>query len=236
MGVGKASRCRRRTVALTFDDGPDPTWTPQVLAVLAKYHVPATFFVIGSSVAQNPDLVRQIRAQGSEIGLHTFTHPDLAEVSPDRVDREMTETQYALAGATGELSYLIRPPYSSEPDALDDARFGVISRLGQQGYVTAFVDVDSLDWERPGRRRDRAQRGPGGRPRRGGAAARRGGRPERDRRGAGPVHPQMQRDGFTFTTVSAGAGLRPRKLPGRSRSTSRSARSCWWRWPSPTTS
>jgi hypothetical protein len=86
------------TVALTFDDGPDPTWTPQVLAVLAKYHVPATFFVIGSSVARNPDLVRQIRAQGSEIGLHTFTHPDLAEVSPDRVDREMTETSMRWRG------------------------------------------------------------------------------------------------------------------------------------------
>ena len=70
-----------RTVALTFDDGPDPTWTPQILAVLAKYHVPATFFVVGSSVARDPDLVRQIRAQGSEIGIHTFTHPDLAEVS-----------------------------------------------------------------------------------------------------------------------------------------------------------
>ena len=135
-----------RTVALTFDDGPDPTWTPQILAVLAKYHVPATFFVVGSSVARDPDLVRQIRAQGSEIGIHTFTHPDLAEVSTDRVDREMTETQYALAGATGELSYLVRPPYSSEPDALDDLRFDVISRLGEQGYVTALVDVDTEDW------------------------------------------------------------------------------------------
>jgi len=139
-----------RTVALTFDDGPDPTWTPQILAVLAKYHVPATFFVVGSSVARDPDLVRQIRAQGSEIGIHTFTHPDLAEVSTDRVDREMTETQYALAGATGELSYLVRPPYSSEPDALDDLRFDVISRLGQQGYVTALVDVDTEDWQQPG--------------------------------------------------------------------------------------
>ena len=201
------------TVALTFDDGPDPTWTPQVLAVLAKYHVPATFFVIGSSVARNPDLVRQIRAQGSEIGLHTFTHPDLAEVSPDRVDREMTETQYALAGATGELSYLIRPPYSSEPDALDDARFGVISRLGEQGYVTALVDVDSLDWERPGV-----------------GAIVHNAVPEDGHGGVVLLHdaggdrsetvaaldrliPQMQRDGFTFTTLSAGAGLPPANFP-----------------------
>ena len=202
-----------RTVALTFDDGPDPTWTPQILAVLAKYHVPGTFFVVGSSVARDPDLVRQIRAQGSEIGIHTFTHPDLAEVSADRVDREMTETQYALAGATGELSYLVRPPYSSEPDALDNVRFGVISRLGQQGYVTALVDVDSLDWERPGV-----------------GAIVHNAVPEDGHGGVVLLHdaggdrsetvaaldrliPQMQRDGFTFTTVSKGAGLPAANFP-----------------------
>ncbi len=70
-----------KTVALTFDDGPDPQWTPQALAVLAKYHVPATFFVVGSRAARHPDLVRAIAASGSEIGLHMFTHPDLGEVS-----------------------------------------------------------------------------------------------------------------------------------------------------------
>ncbi len=202
-----------RTVALTFDDGPDPTWTPQILAVLAKYHVPGTFFVVGSSAARDPELIRQIRAQGSEIGIHTFTHPDLAEVSPDRVDREMTETQYALAGATGELSYLVRPPYSSEPDALDNLRFGVISRLGQQGYVTALVDVDSLDWERPGV-----------------GAIVHNAVPEDGHGGVVLLHdaggdrsetvaaldrliPEMQRDGFTFTTVSGGAGLPPANFP-----------------------
>ena len=151
--------------------------------------------------------------QGSEIGIHTFTHPDLAEVSTDRVDREMTETQYALAGATGELSYLIRPPYSSEPDALDNARFDVISRLGQQGYVTALVDVDSLDWERPGV-----------------AAIVRNAVPEDGHGGVVLLHdaggdrsetvaaldrliPEMQRNGFVFTTVSAGAGLPPANFP-----------------------
>ena len=106
--------CRPKTVALTFDDGPDPQWTPQVLAVLAKYHVPATFFVVGSRAAHYPELVRAIRASGSEIGLHTFTHPDLREVSPTRVDQEFAATQLALAGATGQMSYLVRPPYSSE--------------------------------------------------------------------------------------------------------------------------
>jgi peptidoglycan/xylan/chitin deacetylase (PgdA/CDA1 family) len=139
-----------KTVALTFDDGPDPEWTPQVLAVLAKYHVPATFFVIGSRVAHYPGLVRAIQASGSEIGLHTFTHPDLRDVSPTRVDQEFTGTQLALAGATGRMSYLIRPPYSSEASAVDDAGYGVLTRLGQEGYVTSLVDVDTEDWQRPG--------------------------------------------------------------------------------------
>ena len=181
--------------------------------MLAKYHVPGTFFVVGSSVARDPDLVRQIRAQGSEIGIHTFTHPDLAEVSTDRVDREMTETQYALAGATGELSYLVRPPYSSEPDALDDLRFDVISRLGEQGYVTALVDVDTEDWQQPGV-----------------GAIVHNAVPEDGQGGVVLLHdaggdrsetvaaldrliPEMQADGFTFTTVSAGAGLPPANFP-----------------------
>ena len=139
-----------KTVALTFDDGPDPEWTPQVLAVLAKYQVPGTFFVIGSGVARHPELIRQIRAEGSEVGVHTFTHPDLRTVSPGRIDREIAETQIALAGATGELSYLVRPPYSSESSAVDNAGYEVMTRLGQQGYLTALVDVDSNDWQRPG--------------------------------------------------------------------------------------
>ena len=157
--------------------------------------------------------MRQIRSQGSEIGIHTFTHPDLAEVSPWRVDREMTETQLALAGATGELSYLVRPPYSSEPSALDDQRFGVVSRLGTQGYVTALVDVDSRDWERPGA-----------------AAIAHNSVPEDGKGGVVLLHdaggdrsqtvealdqliPQMQRDGFTFTTLSTGVGLPPANFP-----------------------
>jgi peptidoglycan/xylan/chitin deacetylase (PgdA/CDA1 family) len=69
------------TVALTFDDGPDPTWTPQILSILRKHHVPATFFVVGSMASRHPELLRAIHDSGSEIGLHTFTHPDLVDVS-----------------------------------------------------------------------------------------------------------------------------------------------------------
>jgi peptidoglycan/xylan/chitin deacetylase (PgdA/CDA1 family)/glycosyltransferase involved in cell wall biosynthesis len=136
-----------RTVALTFDDGPDPQWTPQILAVLRKHQVPGTFFVLGGKVVRHPGLVRDIRASGSQVGLHTFTHPDLGAVSPARASRELSESQIALAGATGEISYLVRPPYSSGVSSVDNQQLQVLAELGRHGYVTALSDVDSRDWE-----------------------------------------------------------------------------------------
>jgi len=202
-----------RTVALTFDDGPDPQWTPLVLAELAKYHVPGTFFVIGSSVARHPDLIRQIRATGSEVGVHTFTHPDLRTVSPARVDREIAETQIALAGATGEISYLVRPPYSSESSAVDNAGYGVLARLGQQGYVTALVDVDSNDWQRPGVARivhDTVP--PSGQ---GGVVLLHdaGGNRSQTVAALDELIPRMQAQGYRFTTLTAGMHLPPADVP-----------------------
>ncbi|WP_253258714.1 polysaccharide deacetylase family protein, partial [Pseudonocardia sp. N23] len=135
-----------KTVALTFDDGPDPEWTPQILDVLTRYDVPGTFFVLGSLGAQHPAILRDIVDSGSEIGLHTFTHPDLTTVSQDRMSRELSQTQLAIAGATGKVSYLVRPPYSSEVTALDNNQFQIVRELGDRGFVTAFTDVDSRDW------------------------------------------------------------------------------------------
>lgn len=145
-----SARMPARTISLTFDDGPDPTWTPQVLEVLRRHQVPATFFVVGSMAAQHPDLLRDIRAAGSEVGVHTFTHPDLSAASDLRIDRELSETQLVLAGALGESSYLLRPPYSSTADAVDNDALRSYRAAGADGYVTVLSDVDSRDWERPG--------------------------------------------------------------------------------------
>lgn len=139
-----------KTIALSFDDGPDPRWTPGILAVLRKYHVPGTFFVVGSMAAKHPDLIRELRDSGAEIGIHTFTHPDLGTISHTRFEHEISETQLALAGAAGITSYLIRPPYSSTPDAVDNAGMRTITQAGALGYMTVLSDVDSKDWQRPG--------------------------------------------------------------------------------------
>jgi cellulose synthase/poly-beta-1,6-N-acetylglucosamine synthase-like glycosyltransferase/peptidoglycan/xylan/chitin deacetylase (PgdA/CDA1 family) len=149
-GKVSSSRMPARTIALTFDDGPDPAWTPRVLDVLAKHHVPATFFVIGSEVARHPELARRIAAEGHEIGAHTFTHPDLARLPAWRKQLECSQTQLAIAYATGRGTSLLRPPYSSTADALTDDDYATVRAVGAQGYLTVLDDLDSEDWKRPG--------------------------------------------------------------------------------------
>ncbi|MFD3838165.1 bifunctional polysaccharide deacetylase/glycosyltransferase family 2 protein [Streptomyces sp. NPDC058642] len=139
-----------KTIALTFDDGPNPTYTPQVLEILEKYDVPATFFVVGSMVSRYPGIVKDMVEQGNEVGIHTFTHVDLSYQSDARVNREMQQTQLALAGAAGITTTLFRAPYSSETDAIDNYSWPVYEKLGEDGYTSVFVDTDSDDWKRPG--------------------------------------------------------------------------------------
>ncbi|WP_235854779.1 polysaccharide deacetylase family protein [Nonomuraea aridisoli] len=108
-GEPASARLPARTVALTFDDGSDPEWTPKVLDVLRRYQAKATFFVVGSKVAQHPELTRRIVAEGHELGNHTYTHTDLAAVPEWRRRLELSLTQRALAGATGLHTTLVRP-------------------------------------------------------------------------------------------------------------------------------
>ncbi|MGI5456945.1 bifunctional polysaccharide deacetylase/glycosyltransferase family 2 protein [Streptomyces sp. CA-249302] len=140
----------KKTIALTFDDGPNPTYTPQVLEILQKYDVPATFFLVGSMVSRYPGIVKDMVQQGNEVGIHTFTHVDLSYQSDARITREMTQTQLALAGAAGITTTLFRAPYSSETDAIDNYSWPVYQQLGKDGYTSVFVDTDSDDWKKPG--------------------------------------------------------------------------------------
>ncbi|ARP68920.1 bi-functional transferase/deacetylase [Streptomyces pluripotens] len=139
-----------KTVVLSFDDGPSAKWTPKILKVLADEHVHADFFVTGSMATRNPSTIRRIVAGGHEIGLHTFTHPDLALQSSTRLSWELGETQLALAGVAGIHTSLFRPPYSSTADALDDWSWPVTKEVGSDGYLVAFINKDTDDWKRPG--------------------------------------------------------------------------------------
>ena len=146
----RSYRLPRRTIALTFDDGPDPKWTPRVLATLDRYHAKATFFVVGSQVVRHPAIARSIVGRGHEVGVHTFTHPDVATLPDWRRRMEYSQTQLALAEAAGVRTSLLRFPYSSMPQAIDDSAWELINQAGRLGYVTVVNDLDSQDWARPG--------------------------------------------------------------------------------------
>jgi len=141
---------KEHTLALTFDDGPDPEWTPKVLAVLDRYRVHATFFVTGAHAAQYPGLIREILAHGDEIGNHTATHTDLRDADETRTDLELHATDLALAGAAGISTSLVRPPYSATPDSVDNLAWQSIQRIGADGRLTVLSNLDSEDWQRPG--------------------------------------------------------------------------------------
>ncbi|MGA5516844.1 polysaccharide deacetylase family protein [Streptomyces pseudogriseolus] len=137
-------------LVLTFDDGPDPTWTPKVLDVLKKHDAHAVFFVTGTMASRYPDLVQRMVDEGHEVGLHTFNHPDLALQSKKRIDWELSQNQLAITGAAGIRTSLFRPPYSSFSDAMDNESWPVTQYIGSRGYLTVVNNTDSEDWKRPG--------------------------------------------------------------------------------------
>ncbi len=149
-GQESTSRMPERTIALTFDDGPDPTWTPRVLDVLKKHDAHGTFFVVGSEVARHPALAKRVTDEGNELGLHTFTHPNMQRIAPWRRNLELSQTQVAIARATGVHTNLARFPYSSKTAAIDEVNWEIIKAAGKQGYLVVVNDLDSGDWQRPG--------------------------------------------------------------------------------------
>ncbi|WAX79754.1 polysaccharide deacetylase family protein [Streptomyces sp. KMM 9044] len=139
-----------RRLVLTFDDGPDPVWTPRVLDVLKKHDAHAVFFVTGTMASRHPDLVQRMVDEGHELGLHTFNHPDLSLQSRERIDWELSQNQLALTGAAGVRTSLFRPPYSSFSAAMDNKSWPVTEYIGSLGYITVVNNTDSEDWQRPG--------------------------------------------------------------------------------------
>jgi cellulose synthase/poly-beta-1,6-N-acetylglucosamine synthase-like glycosyltransferase/peptidoglycan/xylan/chitin deacetylase (PgdA/CDA1 family) len=210
IGAGAAVTTRRmpaRTIALTFDDGPDPRWTPKILEVLARYHAHATFFQIGSKVDEHPELTRRVIAEGSEVGSHTFTHAQLATTPAWRRSIEFTLTGNAIAAATGYLPVLMRPPYSSTPVAVTGADFTALRQAAAAGHLIVLADRDTDDWRRPGVDAIVAA----AQPAKGGGAVvmmhDSGGDRGQTVAALRKLIPRLQAQGYRFTTVSQGLGL-----------------------------
>jgi cellulose synthase/poly-beta-1,6-N-acetylglucosamine synthase-like glycosyltransferase/peptidoglycan/xylan/chitin deacetylase (PgdA/CDA1 family)/spore germination protein YaaH len=137
-------------VALTFDDGPDGTWTPIILDTLRAYHAPGTFFVIGENVERHIPIMRRLVAEGHEFGNHTFTHPNLALTSAFITRLQLDATERLLEAVTGRRSAFFRPPYFGDAEPTDSAELVPVSIASELGYVTAGLHVDAEDWEEPG--------------------------------------------------------------------------------------
>ena len=130
-------------VALTFDDGPDPTWTPQVLEVLRRSATPATFFEIGRQVATYPELSRSVAASGHVVVNHTWSHANLTTVPSGSWDNEVDQTSRAIGFVTGQGSRCLRPPYGVVNPT-------VVGLAAQRGLATVTWSVDTADYTRPG--------------------------------------------------------------------------------------
>jgi len=200
-----------RTVALTFDDGPDPSWTPRILAILRRYHVPATFFVVGVHAVVFPGLVRQELREGNEVGAHTYTNLDLAGGWQEQL--QLTLAQNALAGAAGLHTSLLRPPYSSRTIAVTASDWRAYRQAAGDGYLIVLASLDTRDWARPGVARIVAAAMP--RHRQGAIILMHdsGGNRSETVDALPQIITALRARGYRFVTVTGGLGLPPADVP-----------------------
>lgn len=127
---------KKKRVALTFDDGPDPNYTEKLLDGLKERDVKATFFLLGKQVDQYPDIVKRMYKEGHTIGNHSYDHVNLATLSATDAKNQISKTNEAIYKITGEYPQYLRPPFGNEPQNEDVAK----------DMITVLWDVDPLDW------------------------------------------------------------------------------------------
>lgn len=130
-------------VALTFDDGPDPRFTPQILDILQEYNVPATFFVMGARAEAFPELTQRMYNEGHIVGNHAFWHPNLVEGDVAMLEREVNQAEDVIHEILGYRTKLFRAPYGFLYPEL-------VEKLGEMDYTVVGWSVDSLDWREQG--------------------------------------------------------------------------------------
>ncbi|MDB6060733.1 MAG: polysaccharide deacetylase [Verrucomicrobiaceae bacterium] len=136
-------------IALTFDDGPDATWTPKILDILKQKKVHASFFIIGENGQANPQLVQRIFDEGHDVGNHTFTHPNLGESPRELTAIELNATQRLFEAITGHSIRFFRPPYFGDAEPTTSDELIPVEHAQNMGYITVGLRVDPDDWQRP---------------------------------------------------------------------------------------
>ena len=131
------------TVALTFDDGPNPTYTPQILAILKKYHIKATFFMVGMNAEKYPEMVKAVLADGHAINNHSQTHPMLTKLNDTQLHTEVAEPSAIIYKIIGKKPVCLRYPFN-------DSNHHVRDVIRQQGMMPVPMGFNSFDYERPG--------------------------------------------------------------------------------------
>ncbi|MGB8957209.1 MAG: polysaccharide deacetylase family protein [Tumebacillaceae bacterium] len=138
----------QKVIALTFDDGPNPEYTPQVLDVLKQHQAKATFFVIGSRIEQYPELAQREVREGHELANHSYHHPGMTRISAEKLREEIEQAQNVIVSATGQTPKAFRPPGGVYNDK-------VVNTAKQAGYMVVMWtwNQDTRDWRRPGVRK-----------------------------------------------------------------------------------
>jgi peptidoglycan-N-acetylglucosamine deacetylase len=129
----------KKAVYLTFDDGPDPRWTPAILDALAKHNVRATFFVVGSQVEAHPELARRIVAEGHSLQNHTWSHPDMTTLGRSDAIDQVTRSSNAIKKVAGTAPKCLRPPEGATNSAVQEI-------AGATGQAQVLWSVDTEDW------------------------------------------------------------------------------------------
>lgn len=137
-------RTSHKAIAFTFDDGPNPDYTPQVLEIFREVAGRATFYMIGEHIEKYPETMRAVIAEQHEIGNHTYSHPKLSELGTEERKSELERTEKLIADATQRKTATFRPPYLDYNDDIADM-------VKSYGYKTiGAVNMESRDWEQPG--------------------------------------------------------------------------------------
>ncbi|MBA3732976.1 glycosyltransferase [Patescibacteria group bacterium] len=138
-----------RKIALTFDDGPDDSYTSKILDILKNKNAPATFFLVGENIGSFPSLVRREYEEGHEIGNHTFSHPNISEISQTQLRLELSVTERMIESSTGHQSLLFRAPFAVDSEPTTPDQMIPVAEVSRLGYLMVGMHIDPSDWESP---------------------------------------------------------------------------------------